>query len=792
MTASDWLVAVLNMSLSATWTALLVMLARLLLRRAPKVFSYALWAVVWFRMVCPVSFEGIFSLTPVHTETIPKDIAYTSVPRIQSGIPPLDQAVNQSLPAATPAASANPMQILLEAGAWVWIAGMVLLAAWSFLSYLRFRKKLAAAVWMEGNVFSSDRITTAFVLGFFRPRIYLPLGLAETERQYILCHERVHIRRGDHWIKTAALLAVFVHWFNPVLWLAYRLMCRDMEMSCDEQVINRLGEGIRRNYSNSLLSISMRRSGLASPLAFGENETSGRIKNVLRYKKPAFWVLLALLAAVAVLTVCLAANPKGTIPLSEQEGIPYHDNIWGETVTAVLPGRGNSYLLEDAEDIQALAGQVSSLHVTRQPVSQDQDIRPWDFSLAFQRPLEVSVGNFVLYFTADSVWCSDGFRTSPSYGVEGSEISQLLQSLEGYAARAAQQGGEVLGGYYVGFRQVSAGVEGPLCSGEDSETGRQLASLLLSGTEVPGAVDAVPPVASYLLIQMGEPDAVYYVYQDGETFYMEKAGEYRLQMAQENYERILELYRDFAGQVEENPAQSSYLAFQQLSAGESLRQFSLMDSELAGRTALLLQGDGDAEAQWEMAALEGLDNSLRVTVGEPGNDWYLYQENGTVYAGHPGSHRVALSDDAARQIWDTYLWAAGEGVSQAASRFSSLGNTMEEIARDGILGYYSAFGADDLPQELRLENFQLQQVSPMAGDLDEFAVSIICSYWTPAAQYWLSANGNSQPQADGSWLWFDCYQEFRFRRTGEGEYVIADIGTGGIAQGLAGLEPSAT
>lgn len=547
MTLTDCFITLLNMSLSAAWAALWVMAARLLLRRAPKIFSYALWSAVLFRMVCPVSFQWAFSLNPISPETIPRDIVYASQPQIHSGVGLLDQAVNSSLPAATPAASANPLQIVLEIGATLWIAGVILLMAWSLGSYLRFRRRFRQAVREEGNIFSSDQITTAFVLGFFRPRIYLPLGLEGEERSYILCHEQVHIRRKDHWIKAAALLALCFHWFNPILWISYRLMCRDMEMSCDEQVMNRMGERIRKDYSGSLLSISMRQSGLSSPLAFGEKDVSRRIKNILRYQKPAFRVLLILLIAVTVLVICLASNPRQTIPLREQEGIPYHDVIWGEAVLVTMPGKTDQYLLEDPQALTELSQMISQMEVSRQPLSQDRsENRLWDFSLEFRRPLEVSVGNFTLYFTAGSVWCNDQVKPSLSYGVSDEETRRLLQALEKYVARASDSDQMSAGGYYVGFCQVLAGEEQPLISGEDSHTGTQLASLLLSGTEVPARTEQEPPVEDYLLIQMGDPDAIYYVYQSGERFYMEKAGDYRLEQTREVHEQILALYQAFA------------------------------------------------------------------------------------------------------------------------------------------------------------------------------------------------------------------------------------------------------
>ena len=778
MSLVDCFITLLNMSLAASWTILLVLLARLFLGKAPKVFSYALWSVVLFRLVCPVSFESPAALTPVLPDVIPRDIVYAARPEIQSGVAVLDRVVNQSLPAASPAASANPVQILLEVGARLWIAGGLLLLLWSVLSYLRFRRRLAEAVRLEGRVYESDRISTAFVLGFFRPRIYLPTGLGEGERRYILCHEETHIRRGDHWIKAAALLALFLHWFNPLVWLAYRLLCRDMEMSCDEGVMNRLGEGIRRDYSTSLLAISMRQNGLASPLAFGENDVKGRIQNILRYQKPGFWVVLAAVVLVAALIIGLAANPPGTIPLSEQEGIAYHDTIWGESVEVVMPGmETTTFTITDPADVEALSALVSSLEVTYRPVSSNQsENRPWQFSLHYIRPPEVSVGNFTLYFTAGEVWSGlDGL----AYGVDDSETSRLIQALEEYQARAGD--GQALGGYYVGFSQVAGGEAGPLYSAENNDAGTRLASLLLSGAETPGEVGAAPPAESYLLIQMGSPDTVYYVYESQGRFYMEKAGDYRLELDQAAYDGILEVFREVS---ESAGAAGSRLSFQQTAGGERLRGFSLESPELAVEVARLLQGEGDAQPRQAQWTPEGAADFLRIEVGDAGNVWYLYREGETIYADDLSSYRAPLSEDAARQVWNLYLGAAVEGVSQSVSRFTTGETTMEGIARDGILGYYGAFEADDLPEEIRMEDFQLQSLTPMAGTLEEFVVSIIYSYETPTTAYWISANGGGAPLEDGGWRWSDCYLQCRFARVGEGEYEITDRGTGGVARGL--------
>lgn len=307
-------IAVLNMSLSASFVALAVTLLRLLLKKAPKVFSYALWAVVFFRLVCPFSFESAFSLLMLGPDTVPRDIVYAQNPVIESGGGFVDDTVNQviqnTLPSVRPEASVNPMGIVVDIGSYIWLAGILLILGYSIFSYLRLWRRLACAALAEDSIYETDRVATPFVLGVLRPRIYLPLGLAGEERDYILRHERTHIRRGDHLIKPFGFLALTLHWFNPLIWLCYRLMCRDMEMSCDERVLGQYGEDIRAKYSGSLLSLSIKQSGLLAPLAFGEPDAKSRIKNVLNYKKPAFWISIVAVIVLIAAGFCLLANPR--------------------------------------------------------------------------------------------------------------------------------------------------------------------------------------------------------------------------------------------------------------------------------------------------------------------------------------------------------------------------------------------------------------------------------------------------------------------------------------------------
>lgn len=309
-------IKVLNMSITASYVALAVMLVRLLFKKAPKIFSYILWSVVLFRLICPFSFESVYSLIPDNTNIVQQNIVDVQNPSINSGVGTIDNAVNStiqnSLPPVERGASYNPMDLVIWAASNLWILGVILLLSYGIFTYLRLKKRLLTATLVQDNIYETDCIKTPFVLGFVHPKIYIPVGIEKEELDYILKHEKTHIKRRDHLIKPFAFIALAIHWFNPIIWVSFVLMVKDMEMSCDESVIRQSKEDIRGSYSESLLSMSIKQSGLISPLAFGENNTMGRIKNILKYKRPAFWVVFIAVVAVFCVGVSLMTNPKST------------------------------------------------------------------------------------------------------------------------------------------------------------------------------------------------------------------------------------------------------------------------------------------------------------------------------------------------------------------------------------------------------------------------------------------------------------------------------------------------
>lgn len=265
---TDLFLTILNMSITASYVAVAVILVRFLLRRAPKLFSYNLWSAVAIRLVIPVSFTSNLSIFRLVQPKANTDTGYVAFMPQEIGM--LKHPVVNVESVATSIASASLMQIIVWVGSIVWIMGAAVLLLYSVGSYLNIWAKVRTATLVRGNIFETDQISTPFVCGFLKPKIYIPTGLSEHELSYILLHEQTHITRRDYLIKPFAFILLIIHWFNPLMWLSYALMCKDMEMSCDERVVSKMGSQIKASYSTSLLSFSINRSGLrtGSPLDF--------------------------------------------------------------------------------------------------------------------------------------------------------------------------------------------------------------------------------------------------------------------------------------------------------------------------------------------------------------------------------------------------------------------------------------------------------------------------------------------------------------------------------------------
>ena len=307
---------IVNISISASWMILAVVILRLLLRKAPKWVNVVLWGIVAVRLILPFSIESALSLIP-STQTVSPDIMTDWTPEITTGIAALDSAVNPVITttfAPKPWASANPLQILIPVAANLWLLGILIMLAYTAVSYLLLRRKVAAAVLLRENIFQSEHVASPFVLGVFSPRIYLPFHMDAGQMVHVIAHENAHIARKDHWWKPLGFLLLTVHWFNPLMWLAYAWLCRDIELACDEKVIRDLGFEERADYSQALVSTSVSRGRIAAcPLAFGEVGVKERVKSVLHYKKPSFWLMLLAVVLCVAVAICFLTDPIAAV-----------------------------------------------------------------------------------------------------------------------------------------------------------------------------------------------------------------------------------------------------------------------------------------------------------------------------------------------------------------------------------------------------------------------------------------------------------------------------------------------
>ena len=303
----------LNLSISASWLVLAVLVLRLISKRSPKWMNVLLWGIVALRLVLPFSVESALSLIPSAETVSPAVVQFDPAPTITSGVNIIDNAVNPSLSehfAAAPTMSVNPLYVWMEIAGWVWLIGLGAMLLYALVSYLRLRWRVSVSLCVRENIYLCDAISSPFILGVVKPRIYLPSTLDEVQQQNVLSHERAHLTRRDHWWKPLGFALLAVYWFNPALWLAYALLCRDIELACDERVIRTMDESAVKTYSTVLLACSMpRKAVITCPLAFGEVGVKERVKNALRYKKPAFWVVAASVAVCVVVAVCFLTNP---------------------------------------------------------------------------------------------------------------------------------------------------------------------------------------------------------------------------------------------------------------------------------------------------------------------------------------------------------------------------------------------------------------------------------------------------------------------------------------------------
>ncbi len=307
----EFFLEIVNMSITASWIILAVVVLRLILKKAPKWMSMILWGIVGLRLVLPFSFESIFSLIP-SAQTISK-VPDAPRPSFQSGVPVVDQEVNEYLQSHYFEGVTRPTGHFVDITtvlAMVWLAGIAVLVLYSLISYWRVKRKVATAVLLRDNIYQSENVGSPFVLGIFAPKIYLPFAISEQDREQVIAHEAAHIHRRDYLWKPLGFFLLTLHWFNPLIWLSYVLLCRDIELACDEKVIKNWDDTQKAEYSQALLNCSVHRRLIAAcPLAFGEVSVKNRVKSVLHYKKPAFWIVVVSVVVSIAVAVCFLTNP---------------------------------------------------------------------------------------------------------------------------------------------------------------------------------------------------------------------------------------------------------------------------------------------------------------------------------------------------------------------------------------------------------------------------------------------------------------------------------------------------
>ena len=421
---SDLFLKIVNMSISASWLVVAVLILRLVLKKAPKWANVLLWGIVAVRLICPFSFESALSLIP-SAETFPEKIISGPSFDVQTGITPIDNRINDYLGdryfegVTVPANNGNNIMTILTI---VWTIGILLLVAYTVISYWRLHREIDTAVRYKDNIFQSENVSSPFVLGIIKPRIYLPFSMNDQDLEHVVAHEQAHICRKDHWWKPLGFLLLTVHWFNPLMWLAYVLLCRDIELACDEKVIKELSNEERADYTQALVACSVNRRMIAAcPLAFGEVGVKERVKSVMNYKKPAFWIIVLAVITCVVVAVCFLTNPAGTAltkwTIDEIDMSAALSDVRSMTVRY----NSDSVFCSDGDSNRFIAT-MDKIRVGRNSISQNRDSnRDHSFTITIN-------DNLHLHFSFDfsEIWVDNGVKPSFSYPITNPETAREL------------------------------------------------------------------------------------------------------------------------------------------------------------------------------------------------------------------------------------------------------------------------------------------------------------------------------------------------------------------------------
>lgn len=386
--------ALVNISITAGWIVLAVLLIRFLFQKAPKWFNCVLWGIVALRLIFPFSVESVFSLIP-SAQTIEPNLPYIDEFKINSGIEPIDNVVNTHYSDFVPIAE-NTVDITIIL-ACIWLVGLGAMLIYAFASWAKLRRNLRTSTKKEGNIYQSEFVKSPFVLGFIKPKIYIPYKTNDNDLPLVIAHEQAHIKRFDHLIKPLGFLLLSVHWFNPLLWIAYILLCRDIESACDEKVVKELTTEQRKSYSTALLNASISRKSIAAcPLAFGETGVKERIKSVMSYKKPAFWIVIAAVIVCIITAVCFLTNPK------ERQSEKFYDNGQRIQITAETDGvvtEEKTIIMKEGQNVRLSNGTKFTVNYV--------NLQTGEITLHLEgTPLENKFGKFpgsVTFFSTDKL-----------------------------------------------------------------------------------------------------------------------------------------------------------------------------------------------------------------------------------------------------------------------------------------------------------------------------------------------------------------------------------------------------
>ncbi len=426
---SKLFLTLVNMSICAGWVVVAVILLRLLLKKVPRWIMGFLWAFVALRLVCPYALESDTSLIP-SVQFVPDNILMTQKPIINSGVSAVNRVVNPLLEASlTPqtGASVNPAQVI-TAVAWnIWLIGLVGMVIYGIVSVILLRWRVREAVPVSANVMEGDCVPSPFILGLFRPKIYLPSSMPEGDRDYVIAHEQAHLKRRDHIWKPLGYLLLCIYWFQPLLWIGYILLCRDIELACDEKVIRSMGAEAKKPYAEALIRCSTARHQItACPLAFGEVGVKARVKAVLHYKKPAFWILLVSVCVLLVTAVCLLTNPRKTT-LGQIEKRSYDYAMEGADFVLVSDTQVYSIATDSAGGLLA---ELSNLPISSVPASMNRsEDRTYAYGISF---VYGKSPGFTFFFNEEftEVWVMDSVKPTLTYRVLDPEgASQVYQGL---------------------------------------------------------------------------------------------------------------------------------------------------------------------------------------------------------------------------------------------------------------------------------------------------------------------------------------------------------------------------